>query len=171
MMPPETTFVAAISQATDADGAWSALANLAATVAGHRLFTATLVDTPAGVVRRAYSSRPDEYPTSGTKPLRGNSGSWFETVFVRRRIFVANSAEDIAKNFPDHELIASLGCASIINLPVILGGDLVATVNLLAEAGHYTSERVAAVEGALAVPARLCTALAWRFDAQGAMAA
>ena len=164
MSTSEARFVAAVSEATASDTCWKALEDLATDVAGHKLFTVMTTDMAAGLVRRAYSNRPVEYPTSGTKPLRGNTGDWFETVFNQKRSFVANSIEDIAKVFPDHELIASLGCGSVINLPLVLEGDLVASINLLDVAGHYTAERVAAAEARLAIPGRLCAALARRFD-------
>lgn len=171
MTPSDAAFVADISQALDSTAAWKALETLAGAVAGHSLFTATLVDVPAGLVRRAYSSRPAEYPTSGTKPLRGNTGDWFDQVFNHRQTFVANTIEAIARVFPDHELIASLGCGAVINLPIVVGREIVATINLLDAAGSYTPARVAAAEAGLAIPARLCCALAWRFDATGEMAA
>lgn len=164
MHAAQASFLAAISEAGSAGAVWQALDRLAAATAGHRLFTTTLVDLSAGLVRRAYSNMPADYPTSGTKPLRGNTGDWFETVFNKRQTFVANTLEDIAKVFPDHELIGSLGCASVVNLPVVLWGELVATINLLDVAGHYTPERVAAAETELALPARLCTALSLRFE-------
>jgi len=121
-------------------------------------------DVRAGLVRRAYSSRPVEYPSSGTKPLRGNTGDWFETVFTRREVFVANTIGEIAKVFPDHELIGSMGLGSVVNLPIVLEGELVATINLLDAAGHYTPEKVEAARSGLAIPARLCCALALRFE-------
>ena len=39
-----------------------------------------------------------------------------------------------------------------------------ATINLLDVTGHYTPERVAAIEAHLPLPARLCTALSLRLD-------
>jgi hypothetical protein len=170
-MTAENTFVTAISDARSSEACWKALEDLAAAVVGVKLFTVMTTDMAAGVSRRAYSSMPADYPTSGTKPLRGNTGDWFETVFNQRRTFVANSIEDIAKVFPDHELIAALGCGSVVNLPIVLEGNLVAAINLLAEAGHYTSDRVAVAEAHLAIPARLCCALALRFDATAAVGA
>lgn len=164
MTASDAAFVAAISEARTADAVWTALEQLAATTVGAKLFTATVVDEKAGVVRRAYSNMPADYPTSGTKPLRGNTGNWFDHVFNRRQTFVANTIEDIATVFPDHALIGALGCGSVVNLPIVLGGEIVATVNLLDVAGHYTPERVAAAETVLAVPARLCAALARLFD-------
>ena len=171
MSSSEARFVAAISSAGASDSGWKALDELADGLVGHRLFTVTLVDEAADVVPRAYSNRPAEYPTSGTKPLRGNTGTWFDTVFHQRRTFVANNIEDIAKVFPDHELIASLGCGSIVNLPIVLDGGLVATINLLNIEGHFTPERVAVAEAKLAIPARLCCAMALRSDARAGAAA
>jgi hypothetical protein len=167
MTTPDAAFLAAISDARNTDAAWTALSALADAIVGHRLFTVTLVDTPAALVRRAYSSRPEDYPTSGTKPLHGNAGDWFEHVFTRRRTFVANTLADIAKVFPDHELIGSLGCGSVVNMPIVLEGELVATVNLLDAEAHYTPDRVTAAQDRLALPARLCIALAWSLEHDG----
>ena len=38
------------------------------------------------------------------------------------------------------------------------------TINLLDATGHYTPERVAAIQAHLPIPARLCTALSLRLD-------
>jgi hypothetical protein len=162
MSSSEATFVAAVSEARSSAPAWKALEDLAQSIVGHRLFTVMTVDMEAGLARRAYSNHPADYPVSGTKPIRRDR--WFEIVHGERRSFVANTIEEIRTVFPDHDLIASLGCASVLNLPVVLVGELVATINLLDGAGHYTSERVAAAEARLAIPARLCSALALRFD-------
>ena len=42
---------------------------------------------------------------------------------------MANTKEDLAKIFFDHELIWSLGCGSVINLPIVIGGQVVGTLN------------------------------------------
>jgi hypothetical protein len=162
MSAGETKFVDAISQARESGSSWRALEDFARAAVGHRLFTVMFVDMTAGVARRAYSNHPAEYPVSGAKPIHRDT--WFDMVHGERRSFVANTIEDIAAVFPDHALIASLGCASVLNLPVVLEGDLVATLNLLDVAGHYTPERVASAEAELAIPARLCCALTLRFD-------
>ena len=162
MSSSETKFVDAVSAARESEISWKALEDLAGAVVGHKLFTVMSVDMTAGLARRAYSNHPAEYPVSGTKPIHRDA--WFDIVHRERRSFVANSIETIAEVFPDHALIASLGCGSVINLPVVLEGDLVATLNLLDVAGHYTPERVAVAEAELAIPARLCCALALRFD-------
>lgn len=157
-------FVTAISSAQTAETAWAALARLANETVGAKLFTASMFDLPAGLVRRVYSNRPEAYPTSGTKPLHVNAGDWFDIVFHQHRIFVANDKAELAKTFPDHELIFSLGCGAIINMPIVLWGELVATINLLDLEGRYTAERVVEAEARLAVPARLCAAIAFRLS-------
>jgi hypothetical protein len=169
MSSSEARFVAAVSEARTSASGWKALEDLAQSIVGHKLFTVMTVDMAAGLARRAYSNQPAAYPVSGTKPI--NHDRWFDIVHAQRRTFVANSIEDIATVFPDHELIASLGCGSVVNLPVVLQDDLVATINLLDAAGHYTPDRVAAAEAELAIPARLCCALAQRFDSRAEAAA
>ena len=155
-------FSAAIAAAKDNHSVWEALRDLSQTVAGHRLFTVTTVDMKAGLARRVFTSHPQEYPVSGTKPIHRDA--WFDIVHGEKRSFIANTIEDIARHFPDHELIRSLGCGSVINLPVVLKGELAATINRLHEDRYYTPERVALAEQHLSIPAMLCCALGARFD-------
>lgn len=154
-----------IGAAQGSDAAWAALCNYATAIAGHKLFTVMTVDLDAGLARRAFSDHPTEYPVTGTKPIQRDA--WFDIVHGHRRCFVANTIGEIAKVFPDFELIRSLGCGSVVNLPVVLGDELAATINLLHAEDFYTPERVAALESQLALPAKLCCALAARFDTQG----
>ena len=152
----------AISTARDSNAVWKALKELSWAAVGHKLFTIMAVDNAAGLVRRTYTSHPRDYPVSGTKPIHRDQ--WFDVVHGERRTFVANTIADISKVFPDFELIASLGCGSVMNLPVVLKGELVATVNMLEAELYYTPERVAAAEASLAIPAKLCYVLATKFD-------
>ena len=153
-------FDAAIANAKGADEAFAALQALTEQTVGVKLFTFMNVDMQAEVARRAYTSDPANYPTSGTKPIRYDS--WFDIVHKERRYFVANTIADIAKVFPDYELIDSLGCQSVVNMPVVLGGELVGTVNMLDVEGYYTPERVAVIREVLAVPAKLAAVIAAR---------
>lgn len=153
-------FDAAIASATTADAAYTALQELTRAVVGAKLFTVMTLDMRAELARRAYTSDPENYPGSGTKPIRYDD--WFDVVHTQRRYFVANSLDDIAKVFPDHELIHSLGCHSVVNMPVILGDELVATVNMLDTTGHYTPERVGLVARHLSTPAKLACLVAMR---------
>jgi GAF domain-containing protein len=146
-------FDAAIATAKGADEAFAALQALTQATVGAKLFTYMTVDMEAEVARRAYTSDPANYPTSGTKPIRYDS--WFDIVHKQRQYFVANTIADIAKVFPDYELIDSLGCQSVVNMPVVIGGKLVGTVNMLDVDGYYTPERVQMIREIIAVPAKL----------------
>lgn len=150
-MTDTAAFAAALAAATSPEAAYAALYRLADAVVGARLFTVMTVDMEAGLARRAYTSDPVSYPSTGTKPVQRNA--WFEVVHGRHETFVANTLADIATVFPDHELIGSLGCGSVVNLPVLRAGGLVATVNLLDAEGHYTPDRVERIASELTLPA------------------
>ncbi len=156
-------FESKISVAQNSQTVWTALEDLSSSLDGHKLFTVMTVDMAAGLARRVYSNHPKEYPITGTKPIHHDS--WFEIVHGEKRSFIANTLADIAKVFPDYELIGSLGCGSVINLPVLLEGELVATINLLHAEHHYTPQRVAMLEAQLSLPAKLCCTVAKTFEA------
>ncbi|WP_428687450.1 GAF domain-containing protein [Roseibium sp.] len=145
-------FDRALSLGLTPDAPFDALLALTRATVGVKLFTFMTVDMVTETARRSYTSHAEEYPVSGTKPVTYDR--WFETVHTRRECFVANTLADIATVFPDFELIGSLGCGSVINLPVVLGDTLVGTVNMLHEEQHYTPERVKQAKDWLSVPAK-----------------
>lgn len=155
-------FRAAVAAAQKADEVWLALQNYTKGLIGWKLFTVMTADMKVMLARRAYSSDEKNYPVSGTKPITPNR--WFDIVHGQRQTFVANTITDIAEVFPDHELIWSLGCGSVINLPVEFGGELVATINILDVEHHYTAERVMMAETHLAMPAMLAVLAAERLE-------
>ena len=115
---------------------------------GTRLFTVTVQDLKLDVARRAYTSHPVEYPVSGTKPLTRDG--WYDYCITGQQTFVANTTPEFAKYFFDHALITSLGLGSCINIPLVEGGQVLGTVNLLAEEHHFTPEKLAAYEALVA---------------------
>ena len=115
---------------------FSSLHHAADAACGARLFTVTVLDRKAGLARRAYTSHPAEYPTTGTKPMR--SDAWSDQVIGRGEAFVANTTPEFAIYFPDHPLINALGCQSALNIPVSRDGLVVGTVNILDAQGHFT---------------------------------
>ena len=131
------------------DAVFAALHQEARDRCGARLFTVTVLDRAAGLARRAYTSHPADYPTSGTKPMR-NDG-WSDLVIGEGRSFVANTTPEFAVYFADHALINALGCASAMNIPVAdAAGQVVGTVNILDAEGHFTPDRIATLEALVA---------------------
>ncbi|MCC7320173.1 MAG: GAF domain-containing protein [Rubellimicrobium sp.] len=135
--------------AGDGAAAMEALGRLASEVTGARLVTVMVFDPSDGSAGREWSSMPGAYPVSGRKPI--NPTRWSDQVFGSRESFVANTIEEIAEVFPDHELIRSLGCESVLNLPVIIAGQVIGTINCLDAAGYWTDARLADAE-ALRLP-------------------
>ncbi len=126
------------------DNTFAALHRAAQAACGARLFTVTVLDRQAGVARRAYSSHPDAYPVTGTKPM--GSSPWTAQVIGRGETFVANTTAAFAPYFSDHALINDLGCEAAINIAVMQTDQVVGTVNILDQAGHFTPERVQRLE-------------------------
>ena len=138
-----------ISQALAAKDAtpqsvYGALRGLAQETIGAKLFTVMTYDPDTGEASRVFSNMAEAYPVSGTKPL--NPTHWTQVVINEQRNFVANDYEGVKAVFSDHELIRSLGCESVINIPIVVAGDVRGTVNCLDLAGQYTTERIAAAE-------------------------
>ena len=122
---------------------------------GHKLFTVLLHHPASGESERRYTNQPAAYPVGGRKPL--NPTFWTQRVLRERRAYIGRTAADIRAVFSDHELIASLGCASVLNAPVVYDGRVLGTVNLLHEERWYDEDDVpiGLLFAALAVPAFL----------------
>jgi hypothetical protein len=50
---------------------------------------------------------------------------------------LVDGANPVCAAFPDHERIFSAGCASVLSIPIRIGHQAVANVNLLHAAEHY----------------------------------
>ena len=133
------------------------LAHLTNALIGAKLFTLMTCDRQHRVVRRIYSNQPAAYPIQGTKPIQNNA--WTTQVLEQGEEFVANDIAGIAAVFDDHELINSLGCAAVLNIPVIVAGEVLGTINCLDQAGHYDTDRIKAAH-ALRLPGAACFLLA-----------
>lgn len=131
----------------------AALHQLAEALVGVKLFTMTADNPSGGYVRRVYSSDEVAYPVLGTKPIVFDDT--YEKMRTERFIYSANSVKEMEKDFPDLTLIRSLGCGSAINIPVVAGGEMLGSVNLLEVEGAYPAAKVEASR-ALVVPAAAC---------------
>ena len=154
MPDPNARFADALSAAPTRSRGFDALGTLVDDTLATRLFTVMTLDHARGVARRAWSNRPDAYPVSGEKEIEPNP--WYAQVVARGEPFVANTLAEIAEVFPDAELIGSLGCASVLNLPVTRRGQVVGTLNLLEGQDHFTPDRVAEARALLTLPALAC---------------
>jgi len=108
--------------------------------AGCELMTASVYDIPNMRSRRVFSDDPKAYPVGNFKRLDRNL--YFEKVIVGNKHFSSTTIEEIAEVFFDWEKIRDLGFESNLNIPAVVNGQVIGSVNLLAKKGHYTSERV-----------------------------
>jgi hypothetical protein len=145
----------AMGEAEQPRASFAALERAARWSHGHRLFTIMRHDAAAGVNRRVWSNLPEAYPVGGSKPVRETE--WTRVLLREGHPFIGRYAADIRAHFADADLILSLGCESVLNLPVRWQGGVIGTINLLDRAGAYTQHhaREGQLLAALAVPALL----------------
>ncbi|MGI9506301.1 MAG: GAF domain-containing protein [Geminicoccaceae bacterium] len=134
--------VAALAEPDPRVATFEALRQLAYDLLDLKQFTMMTVDQERGVAQRVFSDDPEAYPVGGEKPILENA--WTETVLIRHETFVGNSIEDLALVFPDWEKIQSLGLESCLNLPIIVGAEVIGTLNCLNIAGHFSPGRIEA---------------------------
>ena len=84
---------------------------------------------------RVYTNDPASYPVPGRKPMQENR--WSAQVIGRREVFLGRTLAEIAELFQDHELIGSLGCGAVLNVPVLYDGRVLGPVNVLDAEGRY----------------------------------
>ena len=111
---------------------------------GHLLFTLTVVDHSIKYVERVYSNNTKIYPLLGTKPIPKNS--WTNKVINNKKYFFGENKNQIKKLFFDYEKIFSLGCGSIINIPIINDQKILGTLNILHKERFYTIKSVKMIQ-------------------------
>jgi GAF domain-containing protein len=151
---PHLAALAAALRAPGQPGAsLAALEAACAGAIGHILFTVLLRHEATGEVERFWTSHPAEYPVGGRKPM--NPTFWTAQVIDCQRPYLGRDDEAVRAVFFDHALIRSLGCGSVLNVPVVWNGRTLGTLNLLHRAGWYDEADIPTAEtiAALAVPA------------------
>ncbi len=116
------------------------VANTLSEQGGAKLVTVTAVDPHDQSYERLYSSMPEIYPVSGRKPA--NRTRWSEQVMQRLQTFVVNDYDGLSEVMPDHAKIRSIGCESLVNVPLVVFGRVIGTLNCLAGSGHFNESRV-----------------------------
>jgi hypothetical protein len=111
-----------------------------AAAVGHRLYTVTRMLAGGREVERIHSTNPEVYPVGGRKPVTPNA--YTQRVRSERKPFLAKTLAQFAPLFPDHEVITGLGLGSVMNLPIVFGGAVLGTVNLLDREGAYGERHV-----------------------------
>ena len=119
---------------TSTDG-FSSVETAAREQVGVRLFTVLAWDEKTSALQRVYSSHPVEYPTGGQKVFP-REAPWIRRVVMEQQPYLGPDPEAVAAVFEDHDLIASLGCGAVVNVPVVDNGETLGVLNLLDAAGQ-----------------------------------
>ncbi len=109
---------------------------------GHELLTLLAPDERGIRLVRPYSSKPDQFPPGEADLVEGTR--WFRELFVEKRPVVANDRHAIREWLPDYNDAAAAGYASLLNLPIVLGGEVVGLINMMAGRRHFDERRVEA---------------------------
>ena len=110
---------------------------------GVRLFTVLAWDEETSALHRVYSSHPVEYPTGGQKVFP-RAAPWIRRVVLQQQPYLGPDPESVSAVFEDHDLIASLGCGAVVNVPVVDNGETLGVLNLLDTQGSYSEDSVSA---------------------------
>lgn len=122
---------------------------------GHKLFTLLMVLPGGREIQRIWTSNPEAYPLTGRKTM--GDTPWGDLVIKQRKPFLGKDMEAVRWAFFDHELIASLGLGSAINVPIARHGELLGTIAILDVEGHLD-------EGKLAIASRFAPHLVDAFS-------
>jgi GAF domain-containing protein len=124
-----------IRESANSNEIFSSVAETAAVLIGHRLFTVMTFDAPSMQVQRIYSSDATAYPPGVSKGKRDTQ--WGRQVLHQGLPYIGRDGKDIKENFSDHEIILNLGLESILNIPIRYHGATLGTMNLLNSADFY----------------------------------
>jgi hypothetical protein len=121
---------------------------------GVRLFTVLAWIPERQALRRVHSSDAERYPVGGEKTVEVARG-WLARCIEAGEPYFGPDRAAVREVFADHELIESLGCGAIVNVPVMDGEEVLGVLNILDAEGSYDekSVAVAASLAPLAVPA------------------
>lgn len=102
-----------------------------------RYFAVEEVDLENGLYRRIHSSKPDELPVTGMRPIP--DGGWAATVLLHRTLASSNDMRECPDFCPDHDMVCSLGCQSCVYLPVCKSEEfeLYGVLSFFDEEGYF----------------------------------
>lgn len=106
---------------------------------GHELFTLFRVLDEEGEIERLYSSNATAYPVQGRKKKQDTV--WGRVVLDGGNVLISKDSDDLQRNFPDFDIIKSLGIGSMINIPIVWNGQVLGSANVShADVNYFDDE-------------------------------
>jgi hypothetical protein len=110
---------------------------------GVKLFTILAFTERGRTLHRIYSSHPQEYPVGGSKDVASAvAADWIIRCRDEQAPYFGATHDDVRRIFTDSAVIESLGCSSIINVPVVRHGVSIAALNILDAEGTYSDVHI-----------------------------
>ncbi len=105
----------------------------------------TTRDDPKNEIRlqRFYSSNGSEFPVQGRK--RKTLTPWTQTLFVQRRVFVAEGRDVLERTFDDFAEMRPLGLNAAVNVPLLKDNVCYATFNVFGTRGCWQPSEIMAL--------------------------
>jgi|SoiMethySBSTD1v2_1073268.scaffolds.fasta_scaffold486816_2 hypothetical protein len=108
-----------------------------------KLFTVLAFTDGGQTLQRIYSSHPEQYPVGGRKDAVADvAADWVTRCRDEQAPYFGATREDIRRIFADSALIESLGCGSIINVPIVRRGVSIGALNILDAEGTYSGAHI-----------------------------
>lgn len=125
-----------IHQNKSPDTILKSLENTLASLFGYNLFTVLVYDANSSTICRVYSTRQDVQPVGARKEV--TSSPWAKLVLNDGRMYLGSTIEDM-KVFSEYEFLATIGCESVLNVPIRsnLSGEIIGALALLGEPHKY----------------------------------
>lgn len=112
------------------------LSELFLSLPGVRLMTILATASDKTIVHRIGTSDPVNFPIGGFDPI--DTAAWSTRIFVDKARVLGNTPAEMAAFIPETGDLVALGYGSIVGVPVIVGGEVRGTVNLLGDANVFT---------------------------------
>ena len=110
---------------------------------GVKLFTILAFTEGGQALHRIYSSHPQQYPVGGRKDVAADvAADWVTRCRYEQAPYFGATREDVRRVFTDSALIESLGCGSIINVPIVRHGVSIGALNILDVEGAYSGANI-----------------------------
>jgi hypothetical protein len=123
---------------------FTALAAILRERIGYGLLTMLRLEADGEHVTRIFTTNERHYPLAGAEAL--GSTAWGDHVLLQGRPFLGVDRAAVRWAFPgDHELIESLGLGSTMNVPIMMLGRTLGSMNILDGEYRYNEGHLAAV--------------------------
>lgn len=118
---------------------------------GVRNVTWLAVAPDNSVTHRIGTSDAVGFPIGGFDPI--DNGPWCQRIFGEKRAVIGNDPAGMAEFIPETDDLVAAGYGATMCTPIVIGGKVAGTVNMLGDEGFLTDELIAGVAALLPVAA------------------